>query len=331
MRVGCIGAGSWGTTLSVYLARLGHDVLLWAHGPEQREALRRDRRNVQYLPGVPFPDRLQIVDSVIEAANAPIVIVATPTQYIRNTLQPLRDADLSAAIFVNTSKGIELKTLLRVSELLHEVTGVPMERIVTLSGPSHAEEVSQGDPAAVVVAGVSSRVAEQVRDVFNSDTLRVYSSTDIIGVELGGALKNVIALCAGIVDGLKFGDNTKAALITRGLAEMARLGVALGAQAQTFSGLSGLGDLVVTCTSRHSRNRHVGEQIGRGRTLEDVTGEMKMVAEGVSTTDSAFQLARRTGVEMPIIEQVHQVLFENKDPRLAINDLMSRKTKQESW
>ena len=330
MKIGCIGAGSWGTTLAVYLARNGHDVLLWAHSDEQREALRRDRENSRYLPDVKFPESITVVDSVTDAV-AECIVVATPTQFIRNTVQPLADADLSGSLFVNTSKGIERKTLLRVSQILCETTGVTPDRVVTLSGPSHAEEVSRDDPAALVAAGSSIESAGIAQELFNSETLRIYRSEDIVGVELGGALKNVIALCAGIVDGLEFGDNTKAALITRGLAEITRLGVGMGARPETFSGLSGLGDLIVTCTSRHSRNRYVGEQIGVGRKLDEIVAEMKMVAEGVSTTESAWELARRAGVEMPIINEVHKVLFEGKDTREAINDLMNRSTKREHW
>lgn len=331
MTIGCIGAGSWGTTLAVYLAGQGHRLLLWPHSGEQYAALRRDRENRRYLPGIPFPDSLEVVEDIRPLAEASCLVVATPTQYIRPTVQPLSSLIPSDTILVNTSKGIERGTLLRVSQLLHQVLGVGPEQVVSLSGPSHAEEVSRNDPAALVAAGVSMKAARQVQDLFNSETLRIYSSTDVVGVELGGALKNVIALCAGIVDGLELGDNTKAALITRGLAEITRLGVSLGAHAETFSGLSGLGDLIVTCTSRHSRNRYVGDQIGKGRGLQEIVAEMNMVAEGVSTTESAWELAHREGVEMPIINQVHKVLFEGKNTRQAINDLMNRTTKRENW
>ncbi len=330
MKIGCIGAGSWGTTLAVYLAQKGHDVLLWAHNDERREVLRRDRENSRYLPGVPFPDSLSVVDTVNDAV-AECVVIATPTQFIRNTVRPLASTDLTGVSVVNTSKGIEKGTLLRVSQVLCDVVGLDPSQVVSLSGPSHAEEVSRNDPAALVAAGPSIEIAQKVQTVFNSKTLRVYRSDDIVGVELGGALKNVIALCAGIVDGLEFGDNTKAALITRGLAEITRLGVAMGAQAETFSGLSGLGDLIVTCTSRHSRNRYVGEQIGKGRPLNEIVAEMNMVAEGVTTTESAWELAKQVDVEMPIINEVHKILFEGKDTRTAINDLMKRSTKREYW
>ncbi|HVK40646.1 MAG TPA: NAD(P)H-dependent glycerol-3-phosphate dehydrogenase [Candidatus Kapabacteria bacterium] len=333
MRIGCIGAGSWGTTLAVHLAQLGHDVALWAHGAPQRERLRSDRENRLYLAGVPFPSGIAVCDSVEEVVEAsdPLLLIATPTQHIRTTLTPLASDALSSRVIVSTSKGIEQGSLLRISELFEQLWDVGAERFVSLSGPSHAEEVSRGIPTTVVAASTSRSASELVQDVCSNDTLRVYTNDDLIGVELGGALKNVIAVCAGIIDGLGYGDNTKAALITRGLAEITRLGVALGASASTFSGLAGLGDLVVTCFSRHSRNRFVGEQIGRGRRLADVVAEMNMVAEGVTTTESAHQLAQRHGVEMPIINEVYRILFAERDPRTATLDLMRRRTKHELW
>jgi glycerol-3-phosphate dehydrogenase (NAD(P)+) len=331
MQIGCVGAGSWGTTLAVYLARLGRTVSLLPHSREQVERLELDRENRRYLPGIEFPDAIEISDSIDEVLSSDLVIVATPTQHIRSTLSRASIQLRSDSCFVNTSKGIERGTLLRVSEMITDVLSVEPERIVTLSGPSHAEEVSRYDPAALVAGSIDLDRAILVQEVFSSDSLRIYTTDDIIGVELGGSLKNIIALCAGIVDGLKFGDNTKAALLTRGLAEITRLGVALGARPETFSGLSGLGDLVVTCWSSHSRNRYVGEQLGRGRSLDDVVAEMNMVAEGVATTESALELAVRADVEMPIIDQVHQILFRQKNPRAAIDELMTRTTKLEVW
>jgi glycerol-3-phosphate dehydrogenase (NAD(P)+) len=333
MRIGCIGAGSWGTTLAIHLAQLGHDVLLWGHGPQQRAALRSERENRRYLPGIVLPDSVEIVDDVRDAVDAadPLLVIATPTQHIRSSLAPIDARELDRPIVISTSKGIEKGSLRRVSEIFEEEWGFDRERFVCLSGPSHAEEVSRGIPTTVVAAATSRSASELVQDVFSNETLRVYTNDDLVGVELGGALKNIIALCAGIIDGLGYGDNTKAALITRGLAEITRLGVTLGAHPSTFSGLSGLGDLVVTCFSRHSRNRFVGEQIGRGRKLDDIVAEMAMVAEGVSTTESAQQLAQRHLVEMPIINEVYQVLFANRDPRSATHDLMRRETKHEIW
>lgn len=331
MKVGFIGAGSWGTTLALHLAELGHNVLLWAHGAEQREQLRRDRENALYLPGIPLPEKVAVVEEVAEAASAPVVVIATPTQFIRGTLASVAPDGLSNALVVSASKGIERGTLRRVSEMLAETHGVGPERFICLSGPSHAEEVSRHIPTLIVAASRDMTTAETIRDLFTTDALRVYSSSDVVGVELGGALKNVIAVCAGIIDGLGFGDNTKAALVTRGLAEITRMGVALGADAETFSGLSGLGDLVVTCFSRHSRNRYVGEQVGAGRKLEEVVVEMAMVAEGVTTTESAFQLAVRHQIEMPITDEVYRILFQGKDPRVATHRLMTRETKHEIW
>ncbi len=331
MTVGFVGAGSWGTTLAVHLASLGHDVLLWSHGADQYHRLRTDRTNEMYLPGVAFPASLTVVEHAAQAAEAPIVAIATPTQYIRGVMADVPARALASCLVVSISKGIERGSLMRISQLMAATHGVEAERFVVLSGPSHAEEVAAGIPTLVVAASPELEAAAQVQHLFTSDTFRVYRSDDLVGVELGGALKNVIAVCAGIIDGLGYGDNTKAALITRGLAEISRLGIALGAYPQTFSGLSGLGDLVVTCTSRHSRNRFVGEQIGKGRTLAEITAEMRMVAEGVTTTASAHELAQRHGVETPIIDQVYRVLFEGKDPREATYALMTRQTKHEIW
>jgi glycerol-3-phosphate dehydrogenase (NAD(P)+) len=333
MRIGCIGAGSWGTTLAIHLAQLGHDVLLWGHGAEQRDRLRADRENRRYLPGISFPASLRIVDDVEEVVTGsePLLMIATPTQHIRTTLTGVDAAMLDGRVVVSTSKGIERGTLRRISEMFEEEWEFDRDRFVCLSGPSHAEEVSRGIPTTVVAASTSRPTSELVQEVYSSGALRVYTNDDLAGVEIGGALKNIIALCAGIIDGLGYGDNTKAALITRGLAEITRLGVALGAMPQTFSGLSGLGDLVVTCFSRHSRNRYVGEHIGRGRRLADVVAEMNMVAEGVTTTESAYQLAERHGVEMPIINEVYRILFADRDPRTAAHDLMRRETKHEIW
>lgn len=333
MRIGCIGAGSWGTTLAVHLAHLGHDVALWAHGGDQRARLRGDRTNERYLPGIRLPDAIDIVDDVHDAiaASVPLLLIATPTQHIRTTLSSIRPGALDDRIIVSTSKGIERGTLRRISEIFEEEWDVDSNRFVCLSGPSHAEEVSRGIPTTIVAASSARDASELVQDIVSSGTLRVYTNDDLVGVELGGAIKNVIAVCAGIIDGLGYGDNTKAALITRGLAEITRLGVALGAQHSTFSGLSGLGDLVVTCFSRHSRNRFVGEEIGKGRRLDDIVAEMDMVAEGVTTTESAMQLAAKTGVEMPIIGEVYKILFNQGDPRTATLDLMRRETKHEIW
>ena len=324
MQIGCIGAGSWGTTLAVYLANLGHPVSILPYEADQIRRLSDERENATYLSGVPFPQTLSVVSSIESIAALPLILVATPTQFVRSSLEGLSGKISRETLIVNASKGIEKRSELRVSQIISEVLDIPSGDVVTLSGPSHAEEVSRGVPTALVAGSESIENGQTVQEVFNSDSLRVYTSTDLIGVELGGSLKNVIALCAGIVDGLGLGDNTKAALLTRGLAEITRLGLALGAKRETFSGLSGLGDLIVTCTSGHSRNRFVGEQLGKGRSLDEIVGSMEMVAEGVATTESAWDLSRHHGVEMPIIEQVYEILFRGKDPMSAIHELMGR-------
>ncbi|MGA9120661.1 MAG: NAD(P)H-dependent glycerol-3-phosphate dehydrogenase [Bacteroidota bacterium] len=331
MRVSVLGAGSWGTTLAILLTEPRHTVTLWSYSPPQAEAMRRTRSNPDFLPGIRIPEPIAITSDLQQAVqDAELIVAAVPSQYLRSVVAELRGLDFSKAIFVNVAKGIENGTLKTMSEVLGEVVPrLPLERIVTLSGPSHAEEVSRKIPTTVVAASASLATARIVQDAFMLPYFRVYVSNDIRGVELGGALKNVIAIAAGIIDGAQLGDNTKAAVMTRGIAEIARLGVALGAHVRTFSGLSGIGDLMVTCMSRHSRNRYVGVEIGKGRKLSEILSEMVMVAEGVATAQSAYDLALRTGVEVPIVVEVHKILFEEKDPLLACHDLMTRDPKGE--
>ncbi len=326
-----IGAGSWGTSLAIVLAEKGLSVAMWVRRPEYRIQMLEARENLRYLPGVPLPDGIHLTSDLEEAVQAPTVVMAVPTHAMRRVAQQIKPYLPSAANVVNVSKGIENDTLMRMSEVLEETLEIAPERIATLSGPSHAEEVSRKIATAVVVASTRLETARAVRDLFRTEFFRVYSSDDIVGVELGGSIKNVIAIAAGIADGAGFGDNTKAALITRALVEMTRMGVRLGARKETFAGLSGMGDLIVTCMSRHSRNRHVGEQIGRGKTLSEVLAEMTMVAEGVKTTRSVKQLMERYQVEMPISQQVYEVLFEEKSPHQAVYDLMTRDPKEESF
>jgi glycerol-3-phosphate dehydrogenase (NAD(P)+) len=256
-------------------------------------------------------------------------VVAVPSQVIRPLLEKIRDQIPAGIIWVSVAKGIEKKSLLRVSEVLQQAGGIPEDKIAVLSGPSHAEEVSRNIPTAVVAASRTEKIAQMVQNMFSTPTFRVYTNLDVIGVELGGALKNIIALAAGICDGAGFGDNTKAALMTRGLVEITRLGIRCGAKADTFAGLSGMGDLIVTCMSRHSRNRFVGEEIGKGRKLTDILKDMVMVAEGIYTTASAYDLARDKEVEMPITEQVYRTLYADKSPQLAMQELMTRESKIE--
>ena len=330
MKFAVIGAGGWGTALACILAANHDSVVLWAHNPDIAEELNTRRTNETYLSGVAIPGGITATHSTDELAGADVYVVTVPTQYIRATFSeysfPIRDR-----IVVSGSKGIERGTLLRVSEILGDVAGVPGHLFAALTGPSHAEEAARGVPTTVVAAAADPEVAADVQRNFSTPTFRVYTSGDVVGAELGGALKNIIAISAGIIDGLELGDNTKAALMTRGLVEITRLGVAMGAQPLTFSGLSGLGDLIVTCMSRHSRNRWVGEQIGRGKSLEQVLRETKKVAEGVPTTVSALALGRKYDVELPIVEQVHAVLFEDKQPQEAIQELMLREFKPELW
>ena len=341
MNVAVIGAGGWGTALSRVLAEGGHAVTLWAHRAEFAAELRAiahdgiahdgSLENAVYLPGISIDPAIEITHEATALAGKDLYVFALPSQATREVALALSPNISRTAIYVSASKGIERGTHERVTQIIAETLGVPATRTVALSGPSHAEEVARRVPTAVVVAGEDHETARAVQDAFFLPYFRVYSSSDVIGVELAGALKNVIAICAGMIDGAGFGDNTKAALMTRGLAEMRRLGVALGAEEHTFSGLAGLGDLVVTCSSKHSRNRYVGEQIGRGRTLAEIQSSMKTVAEGITTTESARSLARLHKIEMPIVEETYRILFEGKDPREATNDLMTRNPKSERW
>jgi glycerol-3-phosphate dehydrogenase (NAD(P)+) len=332
LNIAVLGAGSWGTTLGILLAENGHRVTLWEVFPEQVAAIRRDRENKKFLPGVAIPESIGITGDIGEALDgAQLVLFVVPTHTMRDVASKAAASGRFSpdAIVVNASKGIEEESLKRMSEVLGEELPAEAAQVCSLMGPSHAEEVSRQMPTSVVVAGIDSPTIETVQKVFSRPYFRVYTNPDLIGVELGVALKNSIAIAAGVCDGLDYGDNTKAALVTRGLAEIARLGVAMGALQETFAGLSGVGDLVVTCLSRHSRNRHVGEKIGQGQTLDRVLSEMVMVAEGVRTTRAAVALGQKYGVELPIIESVHQLLFEDRDPREAIVELMTRPLRRE--
>ena len=332
LEIAVLGAGSWGTTLGILLDENGHRVTLWELFPEQVEALSRDGENKKFLPGVPIPDSVRVTGDLGHAVDgAGLVLFVVPTHTMRDVARQVAACGSfdPAAIVVNASKGIEESSLMRMSEVLAEVLPCRKEQICSLMGPSHAEEVSRHVPTSVVVAGVDQPTIETVQQTFFRPYFRVYTNPDIVGVEIGVALKNCIAIAAGVCDGLEYGDNTKAALITRGLAEIARLGVAMGARRDTFAGLAGVGDLVVTCLSRHSRNRYVGDKIGQGQTLDQVLSGMVMVAEGVRTTRAAVELGRKYEVELPIIESVHQLLFEDRDPREAIVELMTRPLRQE--
>jgi glycerol-3-phosphate dehydrogenase (NAD(P)+) len=332
MKVTVLGAGSWGTTLAIILNQNKYETSCWSIEKSDIDQIIDTRENKRFLPGIPIPDTIQFTTSLETCMDqAKVVIVAVPSHAVRSVLEKLKGYITADMTWVSVAKGIENETLLRVSEILQKVGAIDKEKIAVLFGPSHAEEVSRGIPTAIVSASSNLKTAQLVQQLFMTSYFRVYANPDIIGVELGGCLKNVIAVAAGICDGAGFGDNTKAALITRGLVEINRLGVKLGAQSDTFAGLSGMGDLIVTCMSRHSRNRHVGEQIGKGRKLQEILDEMVMVAEGVKTTRSAYKLAMRESVEMPITEEVYKTLFEDKSPVQAMRDLMTRESKIEDW
>lgn len=331
MRITVLGAGSWGTSLAIILADNGHNVTLWSYREEDTQQILTNRENVSFLPGIRVPDQVGVTSNLHQAVtDCEMIVAAVPAQYMRSVMVQLKHLPFRKITLVNVAKGIEIGTLMTMSETLHDVLReVPPAHIVTLSGPSHAEEVSRKIPTTVVAASSDTESAKLVQSVFMTPYFRVYASTDLMGVEIGGALKNVIAIAAGIIDGANLGDNTKAAVMTRGIAEIARVGVAMGAHIRTFSGLSGIGDLMVTCMSRHSRNRFVGVEIGKGRKLDEILASMAMVAEGVATTQSAYDLARRVGVEVPIITEVHKILFEGKDALVACHDLMTRDPKGE--
>lgn len=330
MNISVLSDGGWGTALAMVLCENKHTVSLWGPFPDYLAEMARTRRNERFLKGVALPAALRFEPDLAAAcANADLVVLAAPSQYMRGLLGKLaavpRRADL---IYLNVAKGIETDSCKCMSELVAELLGDV--RYAILSGPSHAEEVARRVPTAVMTASHDPHAAIVVQQVFMNEYLRIYTSDDIVGAELGGALKNVLALAAGILDGMGMGDNTKAALMTRGIVEMARLGEALGGKPETFSGLSGIGDLIVTCTSKHSRNRHVGEELGKGRKLAEIQKEMGMVvAEGVTTASGAYQLARRANATTPIIDEVYATLYADKDPRQAVRDLMSRDPKPE--
>lgn len=331
MKTGVIGAGSWGTTLADLLARKGFEVTLWAYENDLVERMNATRVNDLYLPGFLLAEGLSFTNDLSEAVRDRQLLVLVPPSQVMRPVMKQAAADIEpGTLLVSAAKGIENDTLLTMSEVLLEVLPATVaESLAFLSGPSFAREVAAGMPTAVVAAASRPQVARRVQEAFSTDAFRVYTNDDVIGVELGGALKNVIALAAGVSDGLGFGYNTRAALITRGLAEMTRLGTAMGAKTATFAGLAGMGDLVLTCTGDLSRNRTVGMELGRGKKLEEILGGMKMVAEGVKTTLSAYQLACKLGVEVPITEQAYRILYEGKDPRQAVTDLMLRGLKHE--
>lgn len=331
MKIAVLGAGAWGTTLAILLHYNGHKVTLWEYKKKCAKEIMKKRENKTYLPGTPIPEDLEISFRLQESiTDKNLLVLAVPSQFLRSVMQQIAFADIKNTILVNVAKGIENKTLMTMSNMLRDVfPNIKNEQLGILSGPSHAEEVCKRIPTAVVSASTVKETAKTIQAAFMNSYFRVYTSTDLLGVELGGAFKNVIAIGAGIIDGAKFGDNTKAAIMTRGIAEISRLGIAMGAKPETFSGLSGIGDLIVTCMSQHSRNRYVGEKLGSGLKLKEVLKNMYAVAEGVETSRSASQLAKKIGIDAPITNEVYKILFEDKDPIKATTDLMTRDMKDE--
>ncbi len=328
MKIAVIGSGSWGTAVAVLLANKGYDVWLWSWIQEETDRLNQDRENREFLPGIKFPQNITCShDAGACTENAELVVTAAPSPATRTTARTLAPHIKDGQRMINISKGLEESTLKTLSEVYKEE--IPQAEISVMSGPSHAEEVSRSLPTTNVVASDTDETAKFIQDVFMNDNFRVYTSTDTLGVELGGALKNVIALCAGISDGLGYGDNTKAALMTRGMAEIVRLGTAMGAKAETFYGLSGMGDLIVTCTSMHSRNRRAGIMLGEGKSLSRTLEDVHMVVEGVNTAKAAYALAKKYNVSMPIVVEANEILFNGKNAKEAVISLMNRDKKAE--
>ena len=327
-KVSVIGAGSWGTALAVVLQKNGHSVTVWSILEEEVKMLSEKREHVDKLPGVKLAENIVFTTDLKKAAEGmDMIVLAVPSPFIRSTSANMKPYVTKGQLIVNVAKGIEENTLMTLPDIIQEE--IPQAEVAVLSGPSHAEEVGIGLPTTVVAGAKRRSAAEYVQSLFMNESFRVYTSPDMIGIELGAALKNVIALAAGMADGLGFGDNTKAALITRGIKEIARLAIEMGAKAETLSGLSGIGDLIVTCASKHSRNRKAGMLMGQGYTMDEAMKEVKMVVEGVYSTKAAEKMGEKYGVTLPIIGQVNQVLFENKNPGEAVKDLMLRDSKPE--
>ncbi|MBQ0042318.1 MAG: NAD(P)H-dependent glycerol-3-phosphate dehydrogenase [Lachnospiraceae bacterium] len=327
--IGVVGAGSWGIALSVLLSNNGHSVSVWSALADEIDMLNEHREHKDKLPGVKLSEKISFTKDLSEAvAGKEVLVLAVPSPFIRSTAHQLKDVVKPGQIIVNVAKGIEENTLMTLSQIVEEE--VPQAVVAVLSGPSHAEEVGRGIPTTIVVGARKKETAEFLQNVFMSDVFRVYISPDVLGIEVGAALKNVVALAAGVADGLGYGDNTKAALITRGIAEISRIGVAMGGKFETFMGLSGIGDLIVTCASMHSRNRRAGILIGQGHTMKEAMDEVKMVVEGVYSAKAAKGLADKYGVELPIIEQINLILFEDKPAADAVRDLMIRDKKVEN-
>ncbi len=327
-KVSVLGAGTWGCALAILLANNGHEVTIWTKIEAEARMLNENRRNMKNLPGAEMPEQVKITLDLEEACkDKDLLVMAVASPYIRSTSHIASPYIREGQIIVNVSKGIEDKTLYTLSEVISEE--IPQADVAVLSGPSHAEEVSRGIPTTIVVGAHSKETARYIQDVFMTDMFRVYTSPDIIGIELGGSLKNVIALAAGVVDGLGYGDNTMAALMTRGMAEISRLGMTMGGKMETFAGLSGFGDLFVTCNSKHSRNWNAGYLMGQGKSVEEAMQQVGQVVEGINSAKAALALAKKNEVEMPIVEQINLVLFEGKASKDALYDLLGRDKRKE--
>lgn len=327
-KIGVIGAGSWGTALALLLHTNGHQVTVWSIVESEIEMLKKEHEHKDKLPGVKLPEDMEFTtDLEASIQDKDLLVLAVPSPYTRSTSKMMRAYVAEGQIIVDVAKGIEEGTLMTLSQIIKQE--IPQAEVAVMSGPSHAEEVGRRIPTTIVVGAHKKATAEFISNCFMNEVFRVYISPDVLGIELGGSLKNVVALAAGIADGLGYGDNTKAALITRGIAEISRLGVAMGGKAETFSGLSGIGDLIVTCASMHSRNRRAGILIGQGKTMDEAMAEVKMVVEGVYSAKAAMSLSEKYGIQLPIIEQVNKVLFEGKSADEAVKDLMVRDKKKE--
>ena len=326
--IAVIGDGGWGTTLAIHLAKKNYSVKLWGAFPDYVREVQKKRTNPKFLPGIKIPKQVIMVDR-LDAALSPaqLIILAVPSQYILGTLKKLKPFDLSGKIILSVIKGVDPLSLKRMSELI--IAELGKVKLAVLSGPTIAMETAQGLPTTAVVASSDPKAARALQTVLNSDKFRIYTNSDVVGVELGGSIKNIIAIACGVCDGLGFGTNAKAAIVTRGLAEMTRLGTAMGAKSKTFSGLTGLGDLVTTCFSPQSRNRFVGEQLGKGIRINQITQKMHMIAEGVETVKAVYRLGQKYRIALPITNEVFQIIYKNKNPKRAVNDLMNRRVKSE--
>ncbi len=329
MKIGVIGSGSWGTSLSIYLNNLGHEMTIYGRNKTYINLVQKTRKSEKYLPNIEIDEKIEFTHQIEKAIKGKeLLIIAVASQAVRNVMELMQPLVESEQIVINLAKGIEIGTLKTISQIVKEY--LPENTFVVLSGPSHAEEVAKELPTTLVAASTDINAAQLIQDQFSSENLRIYTNPDVIGVEIGGALKNIIALAAGITDGLGYGDNTKAALMTRGISEIATLGEAMGASRETFRGLSGIGDLIVTCTSMHSRNRRCGILIGQGKSVDAAIEEIGMVVEGIYTIKSAYHLSKKLGIDAPITHELYQVIYEGAEARKSVKHLMQREKKHES-